>query len=239
MEAIPRVMPEIQRSSGSSCVSLPPFHCLSIALNSAQVEQRSESRHSRVVTDLTLLLDLPQFQNLRFFEHQSTMPFYLQALMLATATSLLSVPLAASETLNDIDCIRNLTKIFEQEQSISDLSIEREYILCPSTNFDIGHVQLFGDGAIVGQFPLVLRPNLHARCGHDGSRSNNCTLTGGTFGVFSTVDLEGQVDLGHVVLKGLTFQSLDVHAIIIGGQHGMVDVIDCAFLVSAWYGTLR
>lgn len=141
-------------------------------------------------------------------------------------------------------CISKLQQILDEESRVSDVSSPRFYVLCPNTTFvteEKGTVvttttnttNATWGAAEERQVPLVLRPNMHVRCGNSGSRSNACIITGGALGIFGAATLDGHTDLGHVVLQGLTVQSVLQNSLVIGGQHGRVEIVDCAFQVSS------
>jgi hypothetical protein len=109
-------------------------------------------------------------------------------------------------------CIETLDNIVLMETTqVEDESIERTYILCPNTTFQVGEARLgnFGTAnAIVGgQLPIVVRSNARVLCGADGSRANNCTIRDGSFGVFLSngYGVPGSNTQDQVHIQGISF----------------------------------
>lgn len=88
------------------------------------------------------------------------------------------------------------------------------------------------NGEIVdGQSYIMLRPNVIYQCGLDGSRSNNCTITGGDFAVTSFYGVfDGiQETVENSVLQGLTFVGQHLFSAVLEAA-GDITFIDCAFM---------
>lgn len=130
------------------------------------------------------------------------------------------------------DCFDTLAEIYEIEKELDDVTVRRRYILCGGTTFHLGH--LSDDGRIInGDAFLMPRPNVLYQCGKSGSRSNNCVLKGGDFGLVSFYGVyEGIYEtVENVKIQGLTFQSQTLFAAVMEAA-GDIEFIDCAFKVS-------
>lgn len=128
-------------------------------------------------------------------------------------------------------CFSNLMEIYEMERAIVDPSENRRYTLCRDTTFNLG--ELTEDGEIVdGDAFLMLRPNVLYQCGQSGSRSNNCILKGGDFGLLSFYGLYEDVyeTIENVRIQGITFQSQRLFGAVMEAA-GDIQFLDCAFKV--------
>lgn len=115
------------------------------------------------------------------------------------------------------------------EINIQDTRRRRKYWLCPDTVFNMG--TLASNGTIVnGQNFIMLRPNVIYQCGLDGSRSNNCTIKGGDFGVTSFYGVyEGiQETVNNAIIQGLTFVGQNLFSVVLEAA-GDVTFQDCEF----------
>jgi len=127
------------------------------------------------------------------------------------------------------DCFQDLGKIQALERGVKDTSVTRMYILCPDKTFDMG--VWTEEGEIKdGQPFLALRPNVIYQCGHDGSRTNNCILKGGDFGVASYYEVYNGIHeaVPGVEIKGLTFESQNLFSVILKSA-GDITFTGCAF----------
>lgn len=127
------------------------------------------------------------------------------------------------------DCIDDLSKVHDMEINILDTTRRRKYWLCPDTVFNMG--TLNPNGTIVnGQSYIMLRPNVIYQCGLDGSRSNNCTIQGGDFGVTSFYGVyEGiQETVDNAIIQGLTFVGQSLFSVVLEAA-GDVTFQDCVF----------
>jgi len=127
------------------------------------------------------------------------------------------------------DCIDDLSKVHDMEINIQDTSKRRKYWLCPDTVFNMG--TLHANGTIIdGQSYIMLRPNVIYQCGLDGSRSNNCTIQGGDFGVTSFYGVyEGiQETVDNAIIQGLTFVGQNLFSVVLEAA-GDVTFQDCVF----------
>eukprot|EP00541_Cyclophora_tenuis_P016682 CAMPEP_0116570988 /NCGR_PEP_ID=MMETSP0397-20121206/17284_1 /TAXON_ID=216820 /ORGANISM="Cyclophora tenuis, Strain ECT3854" /LENGTH=332 /DNA_ID=CAMNT_0004098983 /DNA_START=215 /DNA_END=1213 /DNA_ORIENTATION=- len=70
------------------------------------------------------------------------------------------------------------------------------------------------------------------QCGYDGSRSNNCVITGGNGVLANPSTYNDSPDIGLAIIEGITFRGLSNTQIFIGEFHGVVEIKDCAFLSS-------
>lgn len=103
------------------------------------------------------------------------------------------------------------------------------YVLCPGKTFDIG--VWTEEGEIKdGQPFLALRPNVIYQCGHDGSRTNDCTLKGGDFGLASYAEVYDGINesVPGVQIRGLTFESQNLFSVILKSA-GDITFTGCAF----------
>ena len=103
-----------------------------------------------------------------------------------------------------------------------------EFVLCPSTTFDLGLQLEFNDPTarqnMVGLIPLL--DNSHYKCGEDGALSNRCILGGGWYHIL----FEDDIPLVNITFSGLTFeQSLD-SSVMAYGQPGN----DAIFVNCRW-----
>jgi hypothetical protein len=134
-------------------------------------------------------------------------------------------------------CIGNLTDIFTAELEVTDLSVNRTYILCPDTTFQPSDFS--GQTVPNGDVPIFLRSNAIVKCGEDGSSSNSCVIDGtGTTAIFIAPFGIGlsESDVENVVVQGVTvnFYNLGTPAIpiipiFVGLSHGDVTFLDCIF----------
>jgi len=127
------------------------------------------------------------------------------------------------------DCFQDLNEIQALERAVQDTSTTRLYVLCPDTKFDIG-VWTEEGGITDGQPFIALRPNVIYQCGHDGSRSNDCILSGGDFGLASYDGVyEGiHENVSSVHIRGLTFESQNLFSVLLKSA-GDITFKDCAF----------
>jgi len=127
------------------------------------------------------------------------------------------------------DCFSDLRDIQAMEREVEDTLIARKYILCPGRTFHMG--VWTEDGEIKdGQPFLALRPNVIYQCGQDGSRTNNCVLKGGDFGLASYYEvIEGIYEtVPGVEVRGLTFESQNLFSVLLKSA-GDITFIGCAF----------
>jgi len=77
---------------------------------------------------------------------------------------------------------------------------------------------------------LALRPNVIYQCGQDGSRTNNCILKGGDFGLASYYEVFQGIHehVPGVKVRGLTFESQNLFSVLLKSA-GDITFTDCAF----------
>ena len=79
---------------------------------------------------------------------------------------------------------------------------------------------------------IPLRPNLHIKCGLNGSHHNSCVLNGGDVQVDGTTFLENtSTTVQNVLIEGLTFVNAQRYMVWIT-KPGNVTFRDCVFQVS-------
>lgn len=123
------------------------------------------------------------------------------------------------------DTLLTTTEILEGKAAPDE---SYEFVLCPSTTFDLGLQLEFNDPTarqnMVGLIPLL--DNSHYKCGEDGALSNRCILRGGWYHIL----FEDDLPLVNISFSGLTFdQSLD-SSVMAYGQPGN----DAIFINCRW-----
>lgn len=147
-------------------------------------------------------------------------------LMMLLALLFSSIPLGRAQT-NCFNTINNIA-LNEAFLSATELLQKRTYNLCPGSNFTIGKLD-FDYNLAGGQDMIPLRPNLHIKCGADGSRLNGCLVQGGTIQVDGTDNYGiSQPRLDNVVLEGITFSDTRQHSAWFN-KPGNVLFKDCEF----------
>uniref|UniRef100_A0A7S4END4 Right handed beta helix domain-containing protein n=2 Tax=Pseudo-nitzschia australis TaxID=44445 RepID=A0A7S4END4_9STRA len=127
------------------------------------------------------------------------------------------------------DCFSDFRDIQASERGVRDTSIKRKYVICPGRIYEMG--VWTEEGEIKdGQPFLALRPNVIYQCGEDGSRSNDCVLKGGDFGLASYYGVfEGiHETVPGVEVRGLTFQSQNMFSVLLKSA-GDITFTGCAF----------
>lgn len=145
------------------------------------------------------------------------------------------------------DCISNLDDINFVEYEVPPDQVmantTREYILCPGFSQYVARVDDNSDPVEPGSFSLFLRSNAIVKCGNDGARSNNCTITGnaGMETVYDPFLDEAYGEAGkvleNILVQGITFTNFFTRAVQLWGYTGNVRFEDCAFLVSSRMGS--
>lgn len=136
---------------------------------------------------------------------------------------------APSSILMRDDCFASLKEIHELERQVEDTTTKRKYILCPHRTFQMGVWS--EDGEIKDGEPFIaLRPNVVYQCGEDGSRSHNCILRGGDFGVASYYGVYDGIyeTVEGVEIRGLTFESQNLFSVLLKAA-GDITFVGCAF----------
>ena len=153
----------------------------------------------------------------------------------------------AMNNTDDLNCIKTLNYINEQEQLISPYNYSnstnnntnntkydnelRIYILCPNTIYEIGTLTTSGKCCNDGYHPIELRSNTEYICGNDGNINNNCIITGGEFQLSTFPTTYNFESTTNVILKGFIFQSALVNGALFANK-GNITFINCIFRVS-------
>jgi hypothetical protein len=152
-------------------------------------------------------------------------------------------------------CINDIQEIYDREESIVNTygtNRPRRYIICANTIFHIGDLDFNynlriskqqsskndddsddPDEAIITAVspPLPLRPNMNIRCGDDGSKINNCLITGGHIQIDGT-STRGitEPNLNNILIEGFTFVGATKSSIIVD-KPGNIVFRDCEWKV--------
>ena len=82
---------------------------------------------------------------------------------------------------NQTHCYTNLSKLDEDERNAMDIDVTRTYVHCANTTFFTGFLTINNGDILGGDKPITLRRKMRILCGSDGTSSNNCTVTRGTY----------------------------------------------------------
>lgn len=108
----------------------------------------------------------------------------------------------------------------------------RAYEICPNTVVNVGF-QEQGLQYTNGSVPLVVvNPNLHVKCGSDGSSDNNCIVRGGDIQVIapSQVDVPNtHPNAENFLIEGFTFEGASQLTMLILAPGGNIIVRNCIF----------
>jgi hypothetical protein len=144
-------------------------------------------------------------------------------------------------------CINDIQKIYDREESIVNTvgtNRPRRYIICANTIFHIGDLDFNHNLRIPKQQslknednsdavspPLPLRPNMNIRCGDDGSKINNCLITGGHIQIDGT-STRGitEPNVHNILIEGFTFAGATKSSIIVD-KPGNIVFKDCEWKV--------
>jgi hypothetical protein len=129
------------------------------------------------------------------------------------------------------DCVNSLSLLVIAELFVTDTTVPREYILCPDTTYTTSLPLVPGE-TTENDAPITIRPNLTLKCGASGARSNNCIVTGGVGMTGTPENFNDDLDLGNVLIQGITFQALEGVNFNLAHFNGQVTIEDCAFLDS-------
>ena len=156
---------------------------------------------------------------------------------------------ALLENNNNDTCISELYDIQQTEAALAPqlVGLVRIYTLCPFTTYQIADSFDSQRQPRQGrQSPLVLgRPNMHIRCGSDGSSANQCVLSGGHLQVhlsheyyYTTAasstsaalhpDNKHLHPIANTVLEGITFTAADSFNVL-AEFPGDLTLRDCVF----------
>jgi len=127
------------------------------------------------------------------------------------------------------ECYDDLDNIRHRELALTsdDLAVRRTYVLCPATVFLMGKATRGGfDG---GFEPITPRPNVHYKCGPNGSSANSCRLLDGDYAIISA---GGDPQHTNVTFEGLTIES-SFTAGVVAAMAGDLTFVDCVFKVRA------
>ena len=124
-------------------------------------------------------------------------------------------------------CLATLNELSQTEAEVTDWSVLRTYILCPNTRFGVGRYD-YSNHLVDGQDPLIVRPNLHVKCGDDGSRSNQCFLVTGDILVTDSPMTGSLTVTAPIVLEGMTLVDPGRHFVKFTQPYD-VRFVDCEF----------
>ena len=130
-------------------------------------------------------------------------------------------------------CLYTMEQLVNEENSVTDFTATREYIICEGQTFSIGTVDI--NNALVsgsGSPFFPVRPNMHVRCGGTGDRENNCLVSGGDVQVDGTnyYGIDKNLDLTNVVFEGITFAGANKYSVW-ATKAGDITFIDCEWKV--------
>lgn len=135
---------------------------------------------------------------------------------------------------NTISCIDNIQTLEILETEVSDLSVVRTYIFCPGSLLNVGKLDV--DFNFVGfnmQPAVPLRPNMHLKCGDDGTRDGLCWFINGDVHLDATKIL-GVMDndrVDNVLIEGFTFINSNKYSMW-ATKPGDITFRDCEWRVS-------
>lgn len=127
------------------------------------------------------------------------------------------------------ECFTTINAVVLQESfMVSDRSKDRTYSLCPSTRYEIGHLDYNSD-LYDGQDMIPLHSNVHIRCGSSGNSQDGCIVAGGDIQVDGTDLFDKSEDiLENVLVEGLTFVNASKHNVWVN-KPGSITFKDCIF----------
>jgi hypothetical protein len=129
-------------------------------------------------------------------------------------------------TFDPPDCYTDLNIVHQRERNTRDVSTVRTYVLCPDTEYVLGRTN--AQGEIIGGFnAFAPRPNVHYKCGDDGSSANNCIIRDGDLAIAS---IAGDPVHSNVVFEGLTIEE-NYFAGAFFNRPGDITFVDCIFRV--------
>ena len=134
-------------------------------------------------------------------------------------------------------CYTSLDDIFIVIGDDSKLFEPKRFVLCPGTLVEVGFL-IPGVGIDKGQRPFVPRSNTEYLCGEDGSSTNNCTISGGDFGLLSVpVFFRQDLTVTNVQVRGFTFVGQMQYASFIA-VNGDISFYDCIFRDTSNFGAM-
>ena len=126
-------------------------------------------------------------------------------------------------TIHAQGCIKDFQEIQDRETKVVNSINPRRYIVCANTIINIGDLDFnnnlripkpfkkdsnaTNDATTVFNPPLPLRPNMNIRCGDDGSKNNQCVITGGHLQIDGT-STRGITDstVNNIIIEGFIFE---------------------------------
>lgn len=127
------------------------------------------------------------------------------------------------------DCIKELSILEMLEEAAVDYNVPREYTLCEKTIYRVQRLDHSYNGkANTGYTGIKLRPNVHIKCGDDGSSDGRCNIRDGDVQVDASNLFGVNDDLRNVTVQGLTF-SRSTRYSLYANKPGNITFIDCYF----------
>jgi hypothetical protein len=144
-----------------------------------------------------------------------------------------TTPATPPPTRTTPDCFTNTTDLFEIMELASPY-VDKEYIICPNTVFDIGFLDNDDDDTTAGTTCCTIRGGMmtihvksktHIKCGESGSSSNNCTIRGGDFQLLIGPQVFQESMTTNVTFTGLTWEAATDTAMVLATQ-GDITFVD-------------
>jgi hypothetical protein len=133
-------------------------------------------------------------------------------------------PVTSPPTQTTPDCFTSTTDLFDILELASPF-VDKEYILCPNTVFNIGVHDDNGVCCQQGQMTLYAKSKTHIKCGESGSSSNNCTIRGGEFQLLTGSQIFEESILTEVKFSGLTWEACTNIGMVLATQ-GDITFVD-------------
>jgi hypothetical protein len=148
-------------------------------------------------------------------------------------------PVTPPPTRTTPDCFTNLTVLFEILELASPF-VDKEYILCPDTVFNVGFHDEDGECCERGQMSCYVKSKTHLKCGEDGSSKNNCIIRGGDFQLLMGPQIFEETVTTEVKLSGITWEASANTGILIASQgdvtfvDNIIRVCSCSFFIAQY-----
>uniref|UniRef100_A0A7S4AXB1 Right handed beta helix domain-containing protein n=1 Tax=Pseudo-nitzschia australis TaxID=44445 RepID=A0A7S4AXB1_9STRA len=135
--------------------------------------------------------------------------------------SLWTLLLASSSIFHNTqaaECISRIKDIYTAEKAVTNINIQRTYIICPNRRYKVGTYDYYGQSlrrGDNGEPPLPLLPNIKLQCGEDAhpSSSRSCFITSGDLQVDGTTTRGlGGENIGNVEIVGFVFEAALKHS---------------------------